>query len=106
MAVSIIIDGVNLTKKSDKVLAAIVAALRSDVNVAEYADWSTKWVGSIGERSAVKAARITVVAWEHVNTVTTHTAPSPESFAWSNLEGGHTFHETPKFSEWCKIHGF
>jgi len=46
-------------------------------------------------RVQVRAAASAIDALEKKLTITTRSAPSEESMAWSNLEGGHTFHKKP-----------
>ena len=97
MAVSVFRNGINLTKLSDNNLKKIIARLRNDGKVADQADFVKTFAQNFGARKLVHEAALTIDAWETVNTETTHTEPSPESFAWSNLEGGHTFHKVPSF---------
>jgi hypothetical protein len=98
-------DGINLTKMTDARLQKIVAELRKNNCVARQSDFMMTFAQNFGSRDAVHVARVTIAAWEHVSTETTNTEASPESFEWSNLEGGHTFHQTPSFSEWLKLSG-
>lgn len=96
------VDGVCLSKLSDSKLRRLTAALREDSRVAQHADWLATWAQPVTTRKALEDARRTVSSWEHVNTATTHTEASPESREWSNLEGGHTFHQVASFGKWFK----
>lgn len=96
-------DGINLTKLSDAMLKEIVTNLRSDIKVAQQADFVATFAQNFGWRKAVHAAIVTIDAWETVNTKKTHTMPSTESLAWSNLEGGHTFHQVPSIKEFLGL---
>jgi len=100
---SVFRDGINLTKLSDATLKGIIAKLRSDERVASQADFVETFAQNFGWRKSVFITAVTIDAWETVNTKTTHTAPSPESFAWSNLEGGHTFHQVPSVKEFLGL---
>ena len=96
-------DGINLTKLSDAKLKEIVAQLRSNVEVARQADFVATFAQNYGARKFVFLSAITIDAWETINTVTTVSAPSPESLAWSNLEGGHTFHQVPSVRKFLSL---
>jgi len=98
-------DGINLTKMSDARLNLIVERLKEVPGVDLQADFLATWVQPVPSRKAVQKACLYVSAFEHVGTLMTATAPSPESMEWSNLEGGHVFHEVPSFSEWLKKEG-
>lgn len=91
------IDGINLTKKTNAELAKIVANLTADPAVKEQFEYMLPFAQNHGSRPQVFECAVCIDAWKHVNTVTTRTAPSPESFEWSNLDGGHTFHQVPVF---------
>ena len=91
------IDGINLTKKTNAELAKIVADLTADPAVKEQFEHELTFAQNPGARRQVFECAVCVGAWKTVNTVTTRTAPSPESLEWSNLEGGHTFHQVPVF---------
>ena len=99
---AIIRDGINLTKMSDARLNLIVERLKEVPGVDLQAEFLATWVQPAPSRKAVQEACLYVSAFEHVGTLMTAAAPSPESMEWSNLEGGHVFHEVPSFSEWLK----
>ena len=100
---SVFRDGINLTKLNNLDLLHIVGKLRGDPAVSEQADFLATFAQNFGWRKEVHEAILAIDAWEIVNTKTTHTAPSPESFAWSNLEGGHTFHQVPSVKEFLGL---
>lgn len=102
---AIIRDGINLTKMTDARLTLIVEKLKEVPGVALQAAFLETWVQPIASRKAVQTACLYISAFEHAGTLMTAAAPSPESFEWSNLEGGHVFHEVPSFSEWFKESG-
>ena len=91
-------DGINLTAKTNAELKGIVARLTADAEVAEQYKFQMEFAQNWGVRQPVFEACIAIEAWKHVRTVTTVAAPSPESLEWSNLEGGHTFHQVPVFT--------
>ena len=91
------IDGINLTAKKNSELAAIVMRLTADEEVKSQFEFLLTFAQNWGARKQVFLAALAIEAWKHVNTTTTHTAASPESMEWSNLEGGHTFHQFPVF---------
>lgn len=95
-------DSVNLTKINDKILSKIIEKLTETSEVKAQYEHLLKFSQNFGNRKMVHLCSVAVSAWECVNTVTTHTMPSPESLAWSNLEGGHTFHQTPSFKSWLE----
>lgn len=105
---SVYVDGVNLTKLSDAKLKAIATKMfLSSAEVRDqYSHLEKNLPSQLQARAAVRFCRQVISAWESVSTVTTHSAPSPESFAWSNLEGGHTFHQEPSFRQWLQENGF
>jgi hypothetical protein len=94
---SVFIDGINLTKKTNAELAAIVQRLTADPAVKEQFEFVLTFAQNYGSRKQVHNAAVAIDAWKHVNTQTTRIAPSPESLEWSNLEGGHTIHRVPVF---------
>ena len=95
---STIRDGINLTAKTNSELKGIVARLTAQPEVAEQYKFQMEFAQNWGVRQPVFEACIAIDAWKHVNTITTRTAPSPESLEWSNLEGGHVFHQLPVFT--------
>ena len=98
-------DGINLTKMSDARLGMIIERLKEVPGVDLQADFLATWIQPVQARKAVQNACLYISAFEHVGTLMTAAAPSPESMEWSNLEGGHVFHEVPSFSEWLKEEG-
>lgn len=96
-------DGVNITQLKDAEIKTIQTKLLEDPKVlAQYNFLQQHLPSQLTARKAVKDFRQAIAAWESTNTKTTHTPPSPESLAWSNLEGGHSHHETPSFSKWIE----
>ena len=91
------IDGINLTKKTNAELLKIVADLTADPEVKAQFESELPYAQNFGARKQVFEAAIAIGAWKTVNTKTTYAIPSPESFEWSNLEGGHVFHQVPVF---------
>ena len=98
MAISMTIDGINLTKKTNAELVAIIDRLTADPEVKAQFEFELPYAQNFGARKQVFEAAVAIGAWKTVKTVTTVTAPSPESFEWSNLEGGHVFHQVPVFT--------
>jgi len=94
------IDGINLTKLTNTQLRAIVVKLTSDFEVKDHYDFLNEPWNTCDSKSRpeVRAASRAIDAWKHVNTTTTFCEPSDESKAWSNLEGGHRFHQVPVFT--------
>jgi len=97
---AVIRDTVNLTKLTNKALRQMVGQLTSSPEVKAQFDHIMTYAQNFGDRNEVHTARVAVDAWTHCHTVTTHTEPSPESLDWSNLEGGHIFHQVPSFKAW------
>ena len=93
-------DTVNLTKMTNARLRAIKTALLADKSVKAQYDHMKKFAQNFGWRKEVFEAAGAIDAWTHCHTVTTATEASPESQVWSNLEGGHIFHQVPSFKAW------
>jgi len=91
-------DGINLTAKTNAELKSIVARLTANAAVAEQFRFDLSFAQNWGVRAAVFQAAVAIDAWKSVNTSTTRTAPSPTSLDWSNVEGGHVFHQVPVFA--------
>lgn len=97
---TVIRDGINLTKLSNTTLRRIVDALCESPEVNRQYMFMLPRSQNFGSRLAVHFATVAIDAWTHCNTVTTATPPSPESLDWSNLEGGSLHHCVPSFSKW------
>lgn len=93
-------DGINLTRIPDSTLKALTAKLLEAPKVRQQYFHLLRFAQNVTRsRQAVFDCSLAIDAWELANTVTTVTAPSPESLAWSNLEGGHVHHESPSFAK-------
>jgi hypothetical protein len=98
-------DGINLTKMSNARLNLIVERLKEVPGVDLQAKFLATWIQPVQARKTVQQAALYISAFEHVGTRMTAVAPSPESMEWSNLEGGHVFHQVSSFAEWLKEKG-
>lgn len=92
--------GVNITKMPDAKLKALVnAALNRGADFQELKESAGRLASLVRCRKWVAMGACAVELVAHAMIVTTRIAPSPESINWSNLEGGHTFHQSPDESE-------
>jgi hypothetical protein len=97
---SAIRDGINLTKLDDHTLQRIINTLTLYPGVADQYRHNLQLSQRIGTRTVVHRCMVAIDAWVQCHTVTTAIPPSPESLAWSDLEGGSLHHAEPSFSKW------
>jgi hypothetical protein len=91
-------NGISISKLSNAQCASVVSAMLGlGVSEVDLSDFIKDWHYSEA-RIQVKYAVAAIDLAEQLHTKTTYVAPSPESLAWSNMEGGHIFHETPNFA--------